>query len=123
MTMHRGIECAPAEELIKAERARQIEIGRTRERDYGRGTELVVAARAYIHVDRNLWPWHQSSWQPRSRVENLLRAGALFLAAEEVFQHAGSDEHAVSASESATHTAWLLQRELDAVDEMRRVKP
>lgn len=81
-------------ELIKAERERQIKIeGYTANYDsqHTEG-ELALAATAYIMADKNdapgkidtaaysYWPWRWRLWKPRSRIQNLVRAGALIAA-------------------------------------------
>lgn len=70
-----------AMEAINNERHRQIRIGNTTDIDdsYENG-ELVHAAICYESENGTGWPWAANSWKPKSREENLLRAGALYLA-------------------------------------------
>ena len=77
-------------ESIAAERRRQIEIeGWTPESDDAYvGGELAIAAACYVDgpgkVDQNTapprWPWLPIWWKPRTRREDLVRAGALIAA-------------------------------------------
>jgi len=81
-------------ELITAERNRQINVeGWTAGHDsqHTEG-ELALAAIAYIMADKNdapenfdaaaysYWPWSWKLWKPKSRIQNLVRAGALIAA-------------------------------------------
>lgn len=77
-------------EKIAAERQRQIEAeGWSKDHDsqYTDG-QLWQAAICYArdfgcaylsHPPRN-WPWSKGWWKPKSRIENLVRAGALIAA-------------------------------------------
>lgn len=114
MTLHRDVECAGAEHLIRVERQRQVDIGYTPDKDRDRGIELEQAALAYMSGDSLLWPWAREFWKPRTHVENLLRAGALHLAAVEQFEHELADLGATRARERALDVAWMLQQELNA---------
>lgn len=79
-------------DLIAAERKRQIEIeGYTpdHDREHG-GFALSQAAFCYKaygllppRAVPDQWPWDIASWKPRDPVRNLIRAGALYLAAAE----------------------------------------
>jgi hypothetical protein len=76
-------------ELIESERRRQVaEEGHTSERDdmYIDG-ELAKAARHFEVFDRETpstrswgWPWPSITFKPLARLDNLVRAGALYLA-------------------------------------------
>lgn len=76
-------------ELIAAERRRQIDVeGWTAEHDRQHTVlELSVAAAAYVMAkgpDAEMpqgWPWDAKWWKPKDRERNLVRAGALYLAA------------------------------------------
>lgn len=76
--------------LIAAERRRQIEAeGYSIEHDREHGSApLYRAACCYqFHASRDLpefWPWERAAWKPKGHLSNLIRAGALFLAALEV---------------------------------------
>ena len=79
-------------ELIKEERERQI-----KEEDYNAThdsfhnvDEFVKAAVSYSIIDLKdsqenyayaWWPWEGTSWKPKDRLRNLVRAGALIAAA------------------------------------------
>lgn len=73
---------------ISAERKRQIEEeGWTPEHDdQSRNGEMLAAAICYmVALTRadpvpELWPWDARWWKPKSRRENLIRAGALVAA-------------------------------------------
>ena len=79
-------------ELIAAERQRQIEVeGFDAEHDSGHDcADLLAAAECYakenpvMHDDANFpihWPFDDGYWNPKTRERNLVRAGALALAA------------------------------------------
>lgn len=78
-------------ELIARERERQkSEEGWTAEHDrQWRGRELIRAAICYAKADIDgnlslddfgLWPWDMQWWKPKSRIRNLVKAGALIAA-------------------------------------------
>jgi hypothetical protein len=75
--------------LIVAERGRQIEAeGYTPEHDAEHGrASLARAAIEYEYARFGwrwpsvFWPWDKAAFKPRDRVNNLIRAGALYLAA------------------------------------------
>jgi hypothetical protein len=73
---------------IHRERLRQIEEEGWDEKrdDMHTPDEFMFAGYAYLCNDEELWPWDQESFKPRSRAENLKRAGALFLAGSDWFQ-------------------------------------
>jgi hypothetical protein len=76
-------------ELIAAERKRQIDVeGWTAEHDSHHSVlQLSAAAAAYVMAEGpdavmpQGWPWDAKSWKPKDRERNLVRAGALYLAA------------------------------------------
>lgn len=80
----------PASMLIVAERRRQIDSeGYSVEHDREHGpAALFRAACCYqFHASQNLpefWPWKKEAWKPKGHLSNLIRAGALYLAALEV---------------------------------------
>ena len=74
-------------EKIIAERKRQVaEEGYTAEHDQEHGRDLHAAAICYwLYSDSTeapwTWPWASRYWKPKDPERNLVRAGALFLAA------------------------------------------
>ena len=79
-------------ELIKEERERQIkEEGYNITHDsFHNVDEFVKAAVSYSIIDLKdsqenyayaWWPWNETSWKPKDRLRNLVRAGALIAAA------------------------------------------
>lgn len=82
-------------ELISEERKRQIEVeGYDKEHDadeyYHDVDAFVKAAVSYSIIDLKdsqenyayaWWPWNETSWKPKDRLRNLVRAGALIAAA------------------------------------------
>lgn len=105
---------------IYTERARQVqEEGWSPESDdeYTRG-QLVRAAEAYRAADASspmpdYWPWDSSHWKPTSRIRNLTKAGALYLAEADRRGRAGESDTSVHA---ALNSATLCAR---AIDELR----
>lgn len=89
-------------ELMAAERRRQVEEeGYDLEHDRQHGWyTLGRAANAYRYGDRNLWPrgW---DWKPKDRLSDLIRAGALHLAAADV----AADEGEFGARDAARRAA------------------
>lgn len=89
-------------ELIATERKRQIEVeGWTTAHDSQHTVqELSAAAAAYALAkgpDAEMpqgWPWGSKWWKPKDRERNLVRSGALYLAAadrsDRIDKHAGS---------------------------------
>jgi hypothetical protein len=73
---------------VNAERERQVEVGWDAAHDelWHEDRELEVVAKAYREAmgpdapPPPYWPWAPSDWKPRSRAENLERAGALYQA-------------------------------------------
>lgn len=74
-----------AYDAITAERTRQqTEEGYTFEHDSGHGARvLILAGRAYATDGRVSWPFNDG-WKPTTRVRDLVKAGALFLAARDI---------------------------------------
>jgi hypothetical protein len=73
---------------------REARVRQVREKGYSpdhddqyRSDELERAAATYAlartYPQGRLWPWHPRYWKPRSHRENLVRAGALIVAAIE----------------------------------------
>lgn len=89
------MERSRAEELIQAERRRQIQAeGFTSlHDDQHQPGELTRAGSAYLFqalhqvYDESApppyWPWEKKWWKPKEPLSNLVRAGALFLAEKE----------------------------------------
>lgn len=74
-------------EMIAAERLRQqtVEGYDGKHDDRYIWGQLINAAACYLDASDggpqpNRWPWRKEFWKPRSRVENLVRAGALIAA-------------------------------------------
>ncbi|WP_051549269.1 hypothetical protein [Nocardioides sp. URHA0032] len=84
--------------LIHAERRRQVQVeGWTPEHDREHGAaRLLRAAEAYRWCDYAYWPWDRAWWKPKDHLSNLIRAGALYLAADEVRESTGSAAEAVA---------------------------
>lgn len=83
-----------AETLIARERERHPSLGWTAEHDAGHADELGAAARCYaisavsLHsVPPRWWPWADDFWKPKGTKLDLIRSGALYLAAEDAEQH------------------------------------
>lgn len=55
--------------------------------DYGKQDQLAMAAVCYAMPPSmgfrrsTFWPWHRNMWKPKTRMEDLIRAGALIAAA------------------------------------------
>lgn len=96
-------------ELIAAERRRQIEQeGWTAEHDEQHEVDhLAAAAAAYIlaeGLDAEMpkgWPWGRKWWKPKDRLRNLVRAGALYLAAADLAMKRGMPDREASLCELA----------------------
>ena len=92
MTVNLGLE------LIKAERRRQIEgEGWTHGHDAKHlPSTLALAAQCYLDAHGedapcpDKWPFAHGWWKPKARIKNLIRAGALFLAAAERAESTGA---------------------------------
>ena len=69
-------------ELIHLERSRQVACeGFSPEHDDEHTNRaLIQAALCYIKGDATGWPWEPRWWKPKSRVRNLVKAGALIAA-------------------------------------------
>lgn len=76
-------------ELIAAERKRQVDVeGWTVKHDRKHSVQkFEAAAAAYVLAEGpdavmpHGWPWDSKWWKPKDRERNLVRAGALYLAA------------------------------------------
>lgn len=91
--------------LIARERARQItkEGWSTRHDDWHRTGELRRAGECYFNLSASTgpkdqppapWPWDKKDWKPKSRLRNLIRAGALFMAEAERLERLGDSSEA-----------------------------
>lgn len=104
------------QQLIAAERKRQIESeGWTPEHDdQQRIGDLERAAFCYRDASGEgsaqpgQWPWDAKWWKPQSRQRNLVRAGALYLAASEVAERAGDFERRNHLKDHADSCSILL---------------
>ncbi|MEW5891247.1 MAG: hypothetical protein AB1768_19940 [Pseudomonadota bacterium] len=100
-------------ELIAAERRRQIEQeGWTAEHDEQHEVDhLAAAAAAYVLAQRpgtempKGWPWGREWWKPKDRLRNLVRAGALYLAASDLADRRGMPDRSASLCELADQCA------------------
>lgn len=90
-------------ELIKDERQRQIEKeGWTPEHDDQHNNEELGSAGACYEIFNgvfpseppNQWPWSKKWWKPKGPINNLIRAGALYLAEAERQERLGKEERA-----------------------------
>lgn len=119
-------------ELIQAERTRQVEVeGWTPEHDDAHGGRVLwEAAQCYEagapagvislevtpfstvqHALR--WPWEIEAWKPGTAPRNLIRAGALYLAAAECFRRTRDDRPnkpwpLANGQTEADRVAWVL---------------
>lgn len=88
--------------LILGERRRQIdEEGWSFNRDRQRGGDILEKAADCYRQAQNEhakqpceWPWDSGWWKPKSRERNLIRAGALYVAAADVVEVLGYAAHA-----------------------------
>lgn len=106
-------------DLIAAERQRQIEQeGWTPEHDREHGANrLLRAAAAYETANRDLWPFDNgASWKPRGPFRNLIRAGALYLAASDAATTPNFVSGKVGAARCAQEIDRLIADVLEAVD-------
>lgn len=103
--------------MILKERRRQIEVeGYTIDHDGDKEVgDLVQAARCYRTCTSPndtsppaTWPWREEDWKPRSRERNLVRAGALYLAASDLAIARGQD------GATSLAAAQCVARELEA---------
>jgi hypothetical protein len=111
--------------LIAAERRRQISVeGWTAEHDDEHGGDALWMAACCYHRHGGesrppkfpFWPWAAEWWKPKDRPRNLVRAGALYLAAIETYTRTGVTSWAVP-------NTWV-QPKIDgcnrAIDEITR---
>jgi hypothetical protein len=100
-------------ELIEVERLRQpTEEGWDAAHDAGHADELAEAAWCYRYRgDRvrpvGLWPWAERYWKPKDELSNLIRAGALYLAARDASTYPNSTRYAALAD--------AVAKQIDAV--------
>lgn len=79
-------------EAILQERERQRQKGYTEEHDDDHDPRnLVRAGHAFATGDATWWPWDIDSFHPRETIWNLVRAGAMYLAAEQFAERHGHD--------------------------------
>ncbi len=95
-----------ARSLILTERQRQPSLGWTAEHDAGHAEQLLKAASCYRSNASNPtpwsqspgrrygWPWAEEYWKPKTAREDLIRAGALYLAAEDAETYPAHKRHA-----------------------------
>lgn len=102
--------------LIRSERNRQLEIeGWTLGDDDNHGADVLESA-AISYRDAQgsdspipkEWPWASDWWKPKTRQRNLERAGALYLAAAQTAERAGSYEERDRLNDQVESCALLL---------------
>ncbi|WP_143960255.1 hypothetical protein [Litoribacter populi] len=121
--------------LIKDERKRQIEVkGFTPEHDdnWNNPQDLILAAATYQMEPEHRteypfsWPWHIKSWKPtakqgiQGRIRELVKAGALYIAAKETLERRGIEHPLKQAcckrvDGVAEMIAELMRKEHEAV--------
>ena len=110
-------------ELIAAERRRQIEQeGWTAEHDEQHEVDhLAAAAAAYVLAQGpgvempKGWPWGREWWKPKDRLRNLVRAGALYLAAADLAIKRGMSGRSVSLRELSDQVATKIDEFMGTV--------
>lgn len=104
-------------ELITAERARQVDAEgwSAGHDDLHSCGELVNAAVALINLDEDFWPWGLDTWKPKSRVSDLVRAGALIAAEIDRLQRRGP------VVKSTIHTSEYHERHLHTEEMFKQV--
>lgn len=106
-----------AQELIAQERQRQIEVeGWTPAHDDAHGsTDLACAAACYMLAFDDsaeipqMWPLDVKWWKPKDRQRNLVRAGALYLAAADAAERAKDFKGRNVMRQAAESCSILLQ--------------
>lgn len=110
----------PGQDLIAAERQRQLsDKGYTAAHDASRWTrEFTAAAAAYrdapnaqTSISLN-WPWGPAAWKPKDRLHNLVRAGALYLAAADRIE---SNKPGCTAALALRTEAMVVAAEIDSL--------
>lgn len=113
------------QQLIAAERDRQIAAeGWTHDHDDRQGAEaLELAAVSYRDATgadsapHAQWPWDPKWWKPKSRQENLVRAGAIYQAAADAAERAGDYARRDSLLEHVASCSILLDSVLASTDQ------
>lgn len=95
-------------DLIRAERQRQrTSEGWTHNHDVEHGmARLLRAAEAYEWSNVGRWPWDIQWWKPKDVLRDLIRAGALYLAAQDV---------SPDAPPAGTHGAERCGQKIDGI--------
>lgn len=104
--------------IIQAERERQVlvEGWQPIHDDHHLGGELYTAGRCYLEATDTRstppakWPWSPEWWKPRTRIDNLTRAGALLLAESDRLLRAGHDGASARVFHEAQEIAQGLTR-------------
>lgn len=79
-------------EAVRRERDRQRSKGYTEEHDDNHNPRnLVKAGHAFASGNSTWWPWDKRGFHPRETIWNLVRAGAMYLAAEQFTERHGYD--------------------------------
>ncbi len=113
------------QQLIAAARVRQVEVeGWTNDHDDRQGAEaLELAAVSYRDAagpdsaPHTQWPWYPQWWKPRSRQENLVRAGAIYQAAADTAERAGDYARRDSLLGHAASCSIVLDSILASVEQ------
>jgi hypothetical protein len=116
------IPLAAAMELIDQERSRLIKSFTDRHA----GGRLLAAAWAYRTAPGprsqppNNWPWTGNAWRPSTRLRNLIKAGALFLAEAQRLEQIGADPREIQEVRGLVMSVAVeIQRHRDAAAHRR----
>lgn len=101
---------------IKHERDRQVnQLGYTSDHDRQHATtDLLGAARVYLSpaTHRTEWPWEPTALKLRTRIQDLTKSGALFLAAADLAQYREQQDFWDAAIKGANAAVAALSAEL-----------
>lgn len=102
-------------ELIAAERSRHPELGWDAEHDKGHDDDLERAASCYLNGNTTgpTWPWEMRYWKPKSRLLNMVRAGALVQAAFEAIDPFDNSDHAYFCRKRRPERVATIARMID----------
>lgn len=113
------------QQLIDRERQRQISVeGWSLSHDDQHGAAVLsAAAQCYLNADDEHsvrpkdWPWDGEWWKPKTKMKNLVRAGALFKAASEVSVRAGDQQESEVLLDKMKHCAAELSSMLSRMSD------